>query len=786
MNCSQLGDDGVLRRCLAVGLCLTSWLTGAAYVWGAEAPVPAALKKIDFEADVAPILRQQCIDCHGAGMQLAGLRLDRRQFVLVEGQDRGLVKPGHSDDSLLVQRLVDKELGLIMPPTFPFFPQDKVGLSERQIEVLKQWIDQGASWPEGVDLSSSPPAGDEGSSLKALLAAIRVGDRTSVARLLADPSLVNMADQHGATPLMHATLYADAELMRLLIDKGADVNIADASGATALMWGAGDLAKVRLLVQHGANVDARSQLGRTPLLVASTYAGNAEVVQLLLAAGASANDRDQFGETALTSASKRGDAKLVEILIAAGADVATSGGGFMPRPPLAWAAEEGNVATIATLLKHGADKDAKGLNAALFNASVRGPTEAVSLLLEHGASASTPSGFAGYTPLMGAAYSENMSVETARLLLTRGADINAKGATGATAVDLARKRGHTHLLELLESADAETNAASAKSASQSSGIKIGDVRAAAEKSIALLQQCGTEFFARSGCVACHQHSVTSLALAAARSRGLEVDEPTARTQVQLAAMTIKGYRNRFLQRVDHPANSAPATGYLLWGLAAENYPADESTDAILIEMAGRQTPDGSWTAFGHRPPMEYSRVSATALAIQAIQLYGPPGLKPALDERIARGREWLVAARPETNTDHVFRLLGLAWSDASQELIQSQAKALLAEQRDDGGWSQLATLASDAYATGLTLYALHHAGGIPTSDPAYQRGVEYLLKTQQADGSWHVRSRSFPFQPYFESGFPHGHDQWISAGATGFAAAALIDFLPQTGVATQK
>jgi hypothetical protein len=76
------------------------------------------------------------------------------------------------------------------------------------------------------------------------------------------------------------------------------------------------------------------------------------------------------------------------------------------------------------------------------------------------------------------------------------------------------------------------------------------------------------------------------------------------------------------------------------------------------------------------------------------------------------------------------------------------------------------------------MYALHHGGGVAAGEPAYQRGVEYLLKTQLDDGSWHVKSRSFPFQPYFESGFPHGPDQWISASATGFAAAALIDSVP--------
>jgi hypothetical protein len=80
---------------------------------------------------------------------------------------------------------------------------------------------------------------------------------------------------------------------------------------------------------------------------------------------------------------------------------------------------------------------------------------------------------------------------------------------------------------------------------------------------------------------------------------------------------------------------------------------------------------------------------------------------------------------------------------------------------------------SDAYATGEALYALHEGGGVPANDPAYRRGVEYLLKSQAKDGSWHVKTRSLPIQPYFESGFPYGHDQWISSAGTSWAAMAL-------------
>ena len=113
-------------------------------------------------------------------------------------------------------------------------------------------------------------------------------------------------------------------------------------------------------------------------------------------------------------------------------------------------------------------------------------------------------------------------------------------------------------------------------------------------------------------------------------------------------------------------------------------------------------------------------------------------------------------------------------------------------QRSDGGWSQLdapaeaskadngklaaapsGALQSDAYATGSVLVALSLAAGVGPDDPAYHRGLEFLLRTQKGDGSWFVKSRSRPFQTYFESGFPHGHDQFISAAASAWAVAAL-------------
>ncbi|MGH9658764.1 MAG: hypothetical protein ACRD96_09480, partial [Bryobacteraceae bacterium] len=84
------------------------------------------------------------------------------------------------------------------------------------------------------------------------------------------------------------------------------------------------------------------------------------------------------------------------------------------------------------------------------------------------------------------------------------------------------------------------------------------------------------------------------------------------------------------------------------------------------------------------------------------------------------------------------------------------------------------SLASDAYATGQALLALKESGALAANNAPYQRGVGFLLRTQLADGSWYVKTRAIPLQPLFESDFPHGQDQWISATATNWASMALV------------
>jgi hypothetical protein len=166
------------------------------------------------------------------------------------------------------------------------------------------------------------------------------------------------------------------------------------------------------------------------------------------------------------------------------------------------------------------------------------------------------------------------------------------------------------------------------------------------------------------------------------------------------------------------------------------------------------------------------------LAIHAIKHYSFLGREKEFAASIERGRRWLWKGKAETNEEAVFQLFGLHWAGEPAEKLADLAKTLKQQQRKDGGWAQLPTLESDAYATGEVLYTLAQAVKVPVTDPAWQRGLRFLLERQEDDGTWHVARRTFPFQPTMDSGFPHHRDSWLSAAATSWAVLALTRVLP--------
>src|SRR5207249_2595795 len=104
----------------------------------------------------------------------------------------------------------------------------------------------------------------------------------------------------------------------------------------------------------------------------------------------------------------------------------------------------------------------------------------------------------------------------------------------------------------------------------------------------------------------------------------------------------------------------------------------------------------------------------------------------------ARAAAWLRKTKPVDTEDLVYRMRGFAVADDRADLAEA-TQALRAQQRPDGGWAQLSRLKSDAYATGQALIALNELAGVAPSDPAYHKGVAFLLATQEADGSWFVQ-----------------------------------------------
>jgi ankyrin repeat protein len=310
-------------------------------------------------------------------------------------------------------------------------------------------------------------------------------------------------------------------------------------------------------------------------------------------------------------------------------------------------------------------------------------------------------------------------------------------------------------------------------------IEAAELRAASAKAIKLIQQSQAVWARKETCNSCHHQLLPQIPIKLAREQGVPLDEKIARDTTANVFAYLKDL-DAVVQGYDHI--EVVFDSWELVAAHAAGVRPSLSTSAQAQLIASRQLSDGSWPTIDERPPQSYSPFTATAVCAQAVRNYMPEQFKGEKESRLRRAREWLLNARPRTSEERTLQLLGLRWTGADERVVKNAARQLLSEQREDGGWSQLPALASDAYATGEVLAALHDAAGTPTSDPAYQRGVRFLLKAQEPDGSWHIKSRLHPpapvSPPYFETGFPYQHDQFISAMATSWAATALLHALP--------
>ena len=395
---------------------------------------------INYEQQVRPILANRCFGCHGPRQQQSGLRLDLRQNALRGGDYGVVIVPGKAAESKLMLRVMGPDAGLQMPPTGPLPPDE--------IATLRAWIDSGAEMPGraaetvAVERPTDP-------RVQTFIDAIAAHDIAAVRKALsADKTLARSEDASGSSALMHAAYAGSVETMEALLDAGADVKASNGRKATALHWAISDPSKMKLLLMKGADVNAKTVEGRTPLHAAATLPAGAPVVRLLLEMGADVDARTIIGTTPLFGAAFTG-AEHTRLLLDKGANPnAVSQTGATPLMSTR------DSAVIALLVSRGADVNARSKRGetALADAAAHGDVEAVKLLLEKGADVNAKD-YRGYTPLMQAAQYDRDSPEIIRVLLARGANVNAV-AEGQTPASIAARRGDTELARLLRDAAA--------------------------------------------------------------------------------------------------------------------------------------------------------------------------------------------------------------------------------------------------------------------------------------------------------------------------------------------
>jgi N-acyl-D-amino-acid deacylase len=463
--------------------------------------------------------------------------------------------------------------------------------------------------------------------------------------------------------------------------------------------------------------------------------------------------------------------------------------GIRSLPPLAYpmlpiAAGQNDLTTARQLLDKGVPPDATatggGHYSALLVAASSGYVQMMSTLLDAGANPNWQDQH-GDTPLMAAV--RIGSVDGVRLLLARGANANVTDELGRTALTWAGRVGRADMAATLRSSGARTEIAVTPAVPLSP-------RAAAEKSLPLLQRSASTWLEKQTCFSCHHPPMALRVAAVARERGFALDEskvrlqflktrglpgaPGAQRSLASPEATLRGALGNF-------ASSSFGNGVALSALVDFGAKRDDPDLQVVniskqaLFLARMQLPDGGWRSGGPRLPIESNDFTATANAARALRAYGAPEDATEMSERVGRARAWLLRNTAVTTDEEVFRLLGMYWTDAEQTHVRQQAEILKGEQNRDGGWAQLPGMNSDAYATGLVLVALHQSGFLANTDERYQRGVGYLVSTQEADGSWLVTKRAVPGAiPWFDTGFPHGKFQTISYVGTAWATMALM------------
>ncbi|MDQ6700190.1 MAG: ankyrin repeat domain-containing protein, partial [Acidobacteriota bacterium] len=346
---------------------------------------------------------------------------------------RFLLGAQHPDGSWLVQTRMHEQ-NLVSPPHF------ETGFPHQENQVISC---MGTSWAAAALMQALPLASQEVRTL---------------------PGASSIAPVEKA-PWLETALFGSAADLRALLDDKLDPNSGTAAGTTMLMMAAPDLSKVKLLIEHGASVNAKSKTRFTALMVAANYRGTTELVRYLLDKGAEANPpvpRPLFNFSPLFFAVWSGETEKVRLLQAHGADPTAAAMllGAFPVTPFLWSVAQDDVSSVRYFVERGVDVkelDGNGISY-LSEAVLANHLDMARALLDVGSNVNQIDTL-GMTALMHAAMIDFGNTAMVEMLLQRGADWRLRSKDGATAIQLATKFGHHGMRKVLEQAGAKNDLA---------------------------------------------------------------------------------------------------------------------------------------------------------------------------------------------------------------------------------------------------------------------------------------------------------------------------------------
>lgn len=307
-------------------------------------------------------------------------------------------------------------------------------------------------------------------------------------------------------------------------------------------------------------------------------------------------------------------------------------------------------------------------------------------------------------------------------------------------------------------------------------VSQDELKGAVEKVLPVIQRTAASSERQRQCFTCHNGHVPLLAMEKARKRGLGVDREIMDTVFN--KMYSDTFRlGRHHERGIRLPDEADGMGWSLFTFKELGWKGETRTKAGVKYLVDYQKDRGHWEWLRpRRMPTVGSVFTTNWISLEGVMAYGDQLGTPDAARRIALASGWIVENESKDTEDSVSRLKALHLIGKLAEAKKEGAK-LIGLQRADGGWGQEPGMASDAYATGTALEALYRTGVLKFEDEVSQKGVRYLLRTQKPDGTWYVKKRAEPLQNLYDSEFPYGEDQFISAPATAWAMMALMEGL---------